>query len=78
METHTQLSKVLGATHPDTLVCEANLVVIAYTSGRTDEALQLQQRILTSMAIVLGESHPNVTALRQWRLQNRDLEPQPT
>ena len=26
----------------------------------------------------LGNDHPSVTALREWRLQNRDLEAQPT
>jgi hypothetical protein len=77
-ETHAQLSKLLGAMHPDTLVCEANLAVIAHTAGRADEALRIQQRVLASLALVLGETHPNVSALRQWRLQNRDLEPQPT
>jgi len=27
---------------------------------------------------VLGEDHPSVAELRSWRLQDRDLEPQPT
>jgi hypothetical protein len=27
---------------------------------------------------VVGEGHPNVTSLQQWRRMNRDLEPQPT
>jgi MinD-like ATPase involved in chromosome partitioning or flagellar assembly len=77
-ETHVQLGKVLGAMHPDTLVCEANLAVTLHASGRVDEGMRRQQRVLTSLAQVLGENHPNVFALRRWRLQNRDLEPQPT
>jgi len=63
--------------HPDTLVCEANLAVTLRASGHPDEGSRLQQRVLTSLSLVVGENHPNVSALRQWRLQNRDLEPQP-
>jgi hypothetical protein len=76
-KTQAQLQKVLGAVHPDTLVCGANLAVTLHTSGREEEAAQIQQRILADLARVLGEKHPNVAVLRQWRRQNRDLEPQP-
>jgi hypothetical protein len=34
--------------------------------------------VITEMREVLGEEHPNIMALRQWRVQNRDLEVQPT
>lgn len=77
-KTHAQLARVLGVRHPDTLVCEANLAVTLRASGRTDEATRLQRRVLSDLAIVLGDKHPNVDALREWRRQNRDLEPQPT
>jgi Mrp family chromosome partitioning ATPase len=66
-----------GARHPDTLVCEANLAVTIRENGRTEEAETRRQQVLGEMALVLGEEHPNVTALRSWSLQNRDLEPQP-
>jgi len=77
-KTHAQLARVLGVRHPDTLICEANLAVTLRASGRTDEATRLQRRVLSDLAIVLGDKHPNVDALRKWRRQNRDLEPQPT
>jgi MinD-like ATPase involved in chromosome partitioning or flagellar assembly len=77
VNTRSQLAEALGALHPDTLICEANLAVIQHASGRADEATRVQQRVLTSLAMVVGENHPNVAVLRQWRLQNRDLEPQP-
>ena len=38
----------------------------------------LQQLVVAEMREVLGEEHPNITALRDWRVQNRDLEVQPT
>ena len=78
VEAADQLSEVLKPRHPDTLVCEANLAVTLHSSGRTEDAARLQQRVLADLGEVLGENHPNVGALRQWRRQNRDLEPQPT
>jgi MinD-like ATPase involved in chromosome partitioning or flagellar assembly len=77
VEARNQLTKVLRARHPDTLVCEANLAVTLHSSGRAQEAARLQQRVLADLGVVLGPNHPNVGALRQWRRQNRDLEPQP-
>jgi tetratricopeptide (TPR) repeat protein len=72
------LSQTLGPNHPDTLVCEANLAIVIRDGGRTEEATILQQRVAHQLAAMLGETHPNVIAIRQWRLQNRDLEPQLT
>jgi hypothetical protein len=77
-KTQDEFTAVLGAEHPDTLVCQANLAVTLHSAGRAAEATRLQQRVLASLTSVVGENHPNVTALRQWRRQNRDLEPQPT
>jgi hypothetical protein len=77
VDTLSRLKATYGAQHPDTLVCEANLVVTIRESGRTEEAESLRQKVIGEMSLVLGEEHPNVIALRHWRLQNRDLEPQP-
>jgi hypothetical protein len=38
----------------------------------------MQQHVIAGLSQVLGHGHPNVDALQQWRLQNRDLEAQPT
>jgi hypothetical protein len=46
--------------------------------GRLDEAEALQLKVIAGLSQVLGTDHPSVTALRNWKLQNRDLEAQPT
>jgi len=75
-ETLPRLKKSLGLRHPDTLVCEANLAVTMRENGKSEESEKIRQRVIDELGDVIGEAHPNVTALRQWRLQNRDLEPQ--
>jgi tetratricopeptide (TPR) repeat protein len=77
-EAHELLVKTLGKRHPDTLICEANLAVTLHASRRSEDASRLQHLVITEMREVLGEEHPNIMALRQWRVQNRDLEVQPT
>jgi tetratricopeptide (TPR) repeat protein len=77
-ETLERLTKTLGARHPDTQVCEANLSIVLRAHGRTEEAEALQPKVITGLGEALGSDHPSVTALREWRLQNRDLEAQPT
>ncbi len=76
-DTFIRLKEAYGARHPDTLVCEANLAVTIRESGRTQEAESVRQRVIGEMGLALGAEHPNVSALRHWYLQNRDLEPQP-
>jgi hypothetical protein len=73
-----RFAKTLGSRHPDALICEANLAVTLHGGGRSEDASRLQHLVITEMRAVLGEEHPNITALRQWRVQNRDLEVQPT
>jgi tetratricopeptide (TPR) repeat protein len=77
-ETQDRLSKTLGPRHPDTLLCQANLAVLLHTSGKTEDAVRLQQQVMGEMRDVLIEDHPSIVALREWRLQSRDLEVQPT
>ena len=77
-ETRDRLAKTLGPRHPDTLLCQANLAVLLHTSGKTDDAIRLQQLVMGEMRDVLVEEHPSIIALREWRLQSRDLEVQPT
>jgi hypothetical protein len=73
-----RLKKTLGASHPDTQVCEANLAIVLRAQERTEEAEALQLKVIMGLGDALGNDHPSVTALREWRLQNRDLEAQPT
>ena len=77
-ETVERLKKALGDRHPDALVCEGNLAVVLRAQGRMDEAEALQLKVIAELSHVIGADHPNVEALRHWRLQNRDLEAQPT
>jgi hypothetical protein len=73
-----KMTEKLGAQHPDTLVCVANLAVTLHQAGLTAEADELRERTLDDFTRVLGERHPDAGRLREWRVSNRDLEPQPT
>jgi hypothetical protein len=73
-----RLADALGPTHPDTLISKADLAVILHANDRLDEASKLREQILAELATALGEHHPSVAELQAWRLQDRDLEPQPT
>jgi TIR domain/Tetratricopeptide repeat/NB-ARC domain/CobQ/CobB/MinD/ParA nucleotide binding domain len=77
-ETAERLKKTLRDNHPDTFICEANLAIVLRAQGRVDEAEALQLRVIAGLSEALGADHPNITALRNWKLQNRDLEAQPT
>jgi TIR domain/Tetratricopeptide repeat/NB-ARC domain/CobQ/CobB/MinD/ParA nucleotide binding domain len=77
-DTIERLRKTLRDNHPDTLVCQANLAVVLRANGRSEEAEALQLKVIAELSQTLGTDHPNVAALRNWRLQNRDLEAQPT
>ena len=77
-ETVERFKKSLGNNHPDTYVCEANLAIVLRAQGRKEEAEVLQDKVIMGLSQVLGSEHPNVGALRNWKLQNRDLEAQPT
>lgn len=77
-ETHERLQKTLLDTHPDTQVCEANLAVVLRAQGRMEEAEAIQLKVLAGLSQTLGNEHHSVAALRNWRLQDRDLEAQPT
>jgi len=77
-DTQRRMNDKLGALHPDTLVCVANLAVTLHQAGQTVEADELRERTLGEFSRVLGERHPDAGRLREWRVSNRDLEPQPT
>jgi hypothetical protein len=75
--TAERLRKALRDNHPDTYICEANLAIVLRAQGRKEEADALQHKVISGLSQVLGAEHPNVLALRNWKLQNRDLEAQP-
>lgn len=77
-DTRRRMTEKLGPLHPDTLVCAANLAVTLHQEGQPGEADELRERTLNEFTRVLGERHPDAGRLREWRVSNRDLEPQPT
>jgi hypothetical protein len=77
-ETYERLQKSLTDRHPDTQVCEGNLSIVLRAQGRMEEAETLQIKVIAGLSQTLGTDHPSVSTLRNWRLQNRDLESQPT
>jgi hypothetical protein len=79
-ETIALLRQTLGDSHPGSLTAQANLAILVRAAGRADEAAQLQQQVLGAMAKSpgpLGAEHPSTAALRNWILQDGDLESQP-
>jgi hypothetical protein len=70
------LTRVLGAEHPDTLICQANLAITLRDAGRSDEAEQLAASVLVRLEQVLGKGHPDISQLQARQRINRDLEPQ--
>jgi hypothetical protein len=70
------LTRVLGAEHPDTLICHANLAITLRDAGRSDEAEQMAASVLVRLEQVLGKGHPDISQLQAGQRINRDLEPQ--
>jgi hypothetical protein len=69
------LRRRLGDEHLDTLLCEANHSVTLRQSRRAVEAQHIIERILPSMAAILGNDHPTTLRVRSGRRVGRDLEP---
>jgi hypothetical protein len=56
--------RVLGASHPDTLMSRRNLATAYHAAGRTVAATALLQRTLADCERVLGAHHPDTDAVR--------------
>ena len=54
------------------------IAVVLRAQGRIDEAEAVQLGVIAGLSQTLGNEHPSVVALRTWRLQDRNLEAQPT
>ena len=76
-QTRARLRDTLGELHPDTLICAANIAVSLRGSGRQGEARELRAQVLSALEPALGSDHFAVRALRGWRLQDAEPEPQP-
>jgi hypothetical protein len=78
-DTIDRLRKLLGDSHPDTLTAQANLAIVMRAMGQEDDAERLRRQIAATMTRPpLGDNHPSIVALRNWRLVDGELEPQPT
>ena len=51
----------LGPDHPDTLRCQANLLLTRRQQGANSQAIERQQ-VISRLGSVLGDDHPDVTA----------------
>jgi len=60
----TDLERVLGPDHPDTLTSRNDLAVAYQDAGRRGEALPLYERTLTDLERVLGPDHPTTATSR--------------
>jgi hypothetical protein len=76
-EVYQLLGEILGADNPDVLAAAANRVVSLRTAGDHTEARALFEDTLARSRRVLGDGHPNTTALREGRRLNCDITPPP-
>jgi tetratricopeptide (TPR) repeat protein len=76
-EVYQLLGEILGADNPDVLAAAANRVVSLRTAGNHTEARALFEDTLARSRRVLGDGHPNTTALREGRRLNCDITPPP-
>jgi tetratricopeptide (TPR) repeat protein len=63
-ENARDLAEVLGDLHPSTLTARANLANSYRSAGRTPEAIQLEERVLTDSEQILGDLHPSTLTAR--------------
>jgi hypothetical protein len=70
------LARALGATHPDTLRCRANLLLTRQQRG-DNAAKGERDAVISQLAELIGEDHPNIATLRGDRRLMRALDPQP-
>ncbi|WP_197358749.1 tetratricopeptide repeat protein, partial [Streptomyces clavuligerus] len=56
--------RVLGPNHRDTLTTRANLAASHQQAGRTEEAIELLEQVLTARERVLGPNHRDTLTTR--------------
>jgi len=69
--------RVLGETHPHTLIARSNLAALYREAGRLEEALPLYERVLGEAEQNLGCGHPTTDVARKGlAAANREAEVQ--
>lgn len=58
VELYDAQREVLGEDHPDSINGGNNLATMLGEEGRFEEAIEIQQKVLSQQASVLGENHP--------------------
>ena len=58
------LAEEIGDKHPDTLRARDNLASLYWSAGRTQDAITLQEQVLTDSEEVLGDKHPDTLRVR--------------
>ncbi|MFJ9968514.1 tetratricopeptide repeat protein [Streptomyces avermitilis] len=59
-----ECQRLLGNDHPDTLTARHNLAVAYQQSGRTSEAIELSEQVITDRERLLGDGHPKTLVSR--------------
>jgi tetratricopeptide (TPR) repeat protein len=75
----TDLERILGTEHPNTLIHRHNLAFAYRAAGRVGEAVAIFERLLADCERVLGPTHPSTLNTRQalavaYRAAGRDAE----
>lgn len=74
-KTFQVFATTLGPSHPDTLRCQANLLLTRRQRG--EDTAAMREMVITQLADLLGTDHPNIGTLRGGRRLMRALDPQP-
>ena len=69
-------TRVLGPEHPDTLRCQANLLLTRHQQGANGQPTE-RQRVIRELALMLGANHPDVAAAGASRRLFCVVNPQP-
>ncbi|SFY44202.1 tetratricopeptide repeat protein (plasmid) [Streptomyces atratus] len=63
--------RLLGSEHPHTLTARASLAAFYRQAGRTNEAIEIEEPVLTEYERLLGNEHPDTHSARdvlsRWR-----------
>jgi hypothetical protein len=73
--TAAAMARTLGPGHPDTLRCQANLLLTRKELG--ENTAQQRDRLISQLELLLGAEHPTIATLRGERRLLRALDPQP-
>jgi Tetratricopeptide repeat len=55
----TQMAKIHGREHPDTILAMHNLAVTLGDQGQLDEAAKIEKEVLEKRRRILGDEHPD-------------------